>query len=356
MTVQAYGLTPYRIGKFKGEILEHASAQECLSKGGRQVRFAKNNSDTYVALRWLPYGGTAAEPNKFFPSTGTNVDRSAAIVQAHQTAEGITPPPESITPQSITVVMQQYSALYGWTDKTADFAEDDIPGGMKEQLGERITFINEMKIYGDLKACTNQYFGGTGTSRSTVDGGLSLQLVRKMVLSLQANHARQVNSLLQSGADYGTSGLPGGFDVYVSTDLEPDVRDIPNFIPRERYAAAGKGEPRENELGAIERFRFLTSPDFVPILGGGASVGSTGLASTGGAIDVYQFIVTAKDAWSQVAVRGKDAVDVTFLPTGMKSKADVFGQRGYAGAIWWKAVMIENAGWMQVGNVGRKAL
>lgn len=353
MTTSTYALTPYRYGKFKGETLAHAAAMECLSRGGEQIRFNKNNSDTYVARRWLPFGGTAAEPNKFFPSTGTNIDRGNVILQAHQVTEGITPPPDVITPQDVTVVTQQYAALYGWTDKVADLSEDPIPEKMKEQLGERITFINEMKVYGELKQCTNQYYGGSGTSRATVDGGLTLGMIRRMVVSLQANHAKMVNTVLKSGPDYGTSGLPAGYDVYVSTDLEPDVRDIPGFIGIERYADYGK-VAREQELGSVERFRFITSPDFVPILGGGAAVGATGLASTGGAIDVYQFIVTAKDAWSQIAVRGLDAVKMTFLPAGEQTKSDPFGQRGYAGAIWWKAVMIQNPGWMQVGNVGRK--
>jgi hypothetical protein len=40
----------------------------------------------------------------------------------------------------------------------------------------------------------------------------------------------------------------------------------------------------------------------------------------------------------------------------MKSKPDPFGQRGYAGAIWWKAVMVENPGWVAVGEVGIPAL
>ena len=89
----------------------------------------------------------------------------------------------------------------------------------------------------------------------------------------------------------------------------------------------------------------------------GAAVGSTGLSSTGGSnIDVYQFIVLAEDAFSQVAVRGLDSLSPTFLPPGEKSKSDPHGQRGYAGTIWWKAVLIENNGWMAVGNVGVRVL
>ena len=62
------------------------------------------------------------------------------------------------------------------------------------------------------------------------------------------------------------------------------------------------------------------------------------------------------DAWSQIAVRGISALDPTFPAAWAKSKSDPHGQRGYAGTIWWKAVMIENNGWMAVGNVGRKNL
>ena len=69
-------------------------------------------------------------------------------------------------------------------------------------------------------------------------------------------------------------------------------------------------------------------------------------------VDVYTFIITGKEAWSQIAVREKQSMDPTLLLPGEKSKSDPFGQRGYAGTIWWKAVMVENNGWFAVGNVG----
>ena len=353
MTMQSFGLTQGRINKFKGEILKHAVPQECLSRAGRQVKFAKNNSDTYVARRWIPYGGTSTQPNQFFGTT-TAVDRGNLLLQAHQTSEGVTPTPESITPMDVTTVMQQYSCLYGWTDKTADLYEDDIPAAMKEQIGNRVTLVNEMINFGALKAGTNQFYGGSGTSRATVNGGMTLNMVRKMAKSLMANHGKMVTKVLKASNNYGTDAMAGGYLVYCHTDLEPDIRDLPGFIPAEKYAS---GTPMANELGKVERFRFITSPEFVSILDGGAAVGSTGLASNlGTSIDVYQFIVTADDAWSQIAVRGLDSLDVSFLPTGQKSKTDPFGQRGYAGAMWWKASTVENQGWLAIGNVGVKAL
>ena len=355
MTMQNFTLSAGRLNKFKGQILKHAVPLEVLSKGGRQVQMPKNNSDTYVARRWLPYGATATDANtinRFFQN-GTG-DRGNVIVQAHLTQEGVTPTPDSITPQDVTVVMQQYSCLYGFTDKTYDLYEDDIPQAMIEQVGERVTFVNELIIYGALKACTNQYYGGSGTSRATVNGGLTIGLLRKIAKNLQANHGRPVNKVLKASGMFGTDAVAEGFTVYCHTDLEPDIRDLPNFTPAEKYAS---GTPMPNEIGKCERFRFITAPDLPAIQDGGAAIGATNLYSTTGtSIDVYQFIVTAADAWSQIAVRGLDSLDPTYMPPQQKSKSDPFGQRGYAGTIWWKAVMIENNGWLAVGNVGVKNL
>ncbi len=355
MTMQTFSLTGARLGKFKGNILKHAVPVEVLGRAGRQVSMPKNMSDTYAARRWLPYGATATSANTSnrFYQDGTG-DRGNAVVQAHLTQEGVTPTPDSITPQDVTVVIQQYSCLYGFTDKTYDLYEDDIPKAMTEQIGERVTFVNEMIIYGALKAGTNAYFGGTGTTRATVNGALTLGLLRKIAKNLQANHGRPMNRMLAASQNFGTDAVAEGFTVYCHTDLEPDIRDLPNFTPAEKYAS---GKPMPNEIGKCERFRFITSPDLPAFQDAGAAVGSTGCYSTTGtSIDVYAFIVCAQDAWSQIAVRGVSSLDPTFLPPGEKSKSDPLGQRGYAGTSWWKAVMIENQGWMAVGNVGVKNL
>ena len=176
--MQGYALTPGRLSKFKGEILSHAVPAEVLGKEGRQVKMPKNMSDTYVARRFLPFGATATSPNTFFPAaTG---DRTGAVVQAHLTTEGVTPPPETIVPQDLQVVVQQYSCLYGFTDKTFDLHEDDIPKEMIRQVGERVTLVNELILWGVVRSSTNQFFGGTGTSVATVNGPMTLGMLRKI--------------------------------------------------------------------------------------------------------------------------------------------------------------------------------
>lgn len=353
MAMQQYGLTAFRLGKFKGNTLKIASTREVLGKNGRQVEFPQGNSDTYVARRWIPYGATSGNPNVFFQNNtaGTgSTDRGNQVVAAHYTAEGVTSAPDQLTPQDVTVVMQQYNCLYGFTDKMARLSEDNIVAAMEKQIGQRVALVNEMEVFGKLKACTNVFYGGTGTSRATTNGALTLPMVRKITKSLMANHGEMVSEMLEAGKNYATAPVEAGYFVYGHTDLAPSIRDMPGFISTKEYAS---GSPMPYEEGSVERFRFILTPEFVPIQDGGASVASTpGFQSNlGTSNDVYQVIVTAADAWSQVSVRGSDAMKSSLIMPGEISKSDPHGQRGYAGAIWWKASLIENNGWMAVANV-----
>lgn len=356
MTFQTYALQQARIGKFKGKILKRAIPREIFARGGRQEQLPRNNSDTYVARRWLPYGATSTDANSInrFVQPGAG-DRTAAVVQAHLTSEGVTPNPDSITPQDITVVMQQYSCLYGFTDKTYKFYEDNIPSEMAKQVADRMVLVNEYIIYGALRGSTNQFYGGTGTSRSTVNGAMTLPLLRRVATGLVGNHAMPVTKMLKPTAMYGTTAVFDAFNVYVPYQLEGDCRDLPNFTPVEQYSDPSQAQP--NEIGKCERFRFIIHPDIVAIQDSGASVASTGgqfTSTSGTSIDVFQPIVVAEDAFSQISLRGEDSTKPVLMLPEETSKADPLGQRGYSGASWWKAVMVENPGWMAVLNVAMR--
>lgn len=349
--MQAYATQSARIGRYKGQFLKHAIPVELLSRDGRHIDFPANNSDTYVARRCLPFGATATNANTMnrFYTDGTG-DRGNVVVQAHQTQEGITGDPDSISFVDVSVTLVQYDCLYGFTDKTFKLYEDDVPAEMQKQVGERITWVNELIIYGALRQCTNVYYGGSGTSIATVDGTITLNMIRKVTKNLDANHARMVNQQLAPSKDFATAPVEAGFNVYAHTNLNPDIRSLDGFIHIKEYAS---GKPRPHELGAAEDFRFFTTPDLPELQDAGAAVGVTGLTSTNGVnIDVYPVLVIGADAWSHVAVRGLNSIDPTYLPPGKKDKADPQGQRGYAGAKWWKAVMLENHGWMAVLYVG----
>lgn len=346
MAIQNYSTVTARIGKLKGEILAHAMPVEILGITGAQKQMPKNQSDTVVFRRYLPYGGT---DNKWI--TGANVGTFAS---SHVTTEGVTPSADTIAATDITVQLLQYHVLYSVTDKTVDLYEDDVPAEMKKQTGERIGLVREMVRYGALKACTNLFYAG-GSSLATVDETLTLNFLRKIARTLLANHCKQITSILAPSPNYATAPVEAGFLVFVHTDMEPAIRDLAGF---KHVAEYGQRKPvHEMELGSVERFRFIASPELAATINVGAAVGATGLFSTGGSnIDVYPCIVVGEDAWGQVALRGMDSLDVTYLPPGQKDKNDPLGQRGYIGAKTYMAASVLNNGWMAVAHAGTPSL
>jgi N4-gp56 family major capsid protein len=347
MAQQTYLSPQGRINKLKGEIIAHAVPVEVLGITGMQKKMPKNVGATVTFRRWLPYGATVSSPNSW-----------AAIqpgALAHLTTEGVTPPAETLTPQDFEATLQQYSCLYGVTDKNVDLYEDDVPSEMKKQTGERMGMVREMVRYGVLRGCTNKFFGGTGTTRGTVNGRVTLPLLRKITRSLKLNHAKRITSVLAAGPNFATSSVEAGYLVFASTDCENDIRDLPNFKETSEYAQ--RRTINEHELGSCENFRFILSPELVGYADSGAAVGSTGLYSTTGSnIDVYPMIIAGEDAWGQVALRGVDSIDPTWIPPSTKDKNDPLGQRGYVGAKCYFTALVLNQGWMAVAEVGIKAL
>jgi len=344
--MQTYNSNAGRINEVKGEILAHAEPVEVLSLGCTMKPMPKNQGDNITYRRWLPYGAATTNAN--------TINRWSVTAAAHITVEGVTPSADTITPQDVNVQLQQYAALYSYTDKAADLYEDDIPEEMKIQCGERMGLVREMVRFGVMKAATNVFYSG-GTSRATVDQAITLNLLRNIAKTILANHGKMKNRVLKAGPDYDTSAIEAGFLVFGHTDIEPDVRDLEGFVPTAKYAQ--RSVINEYELGSVERFRFIVSPELAPYIDSGASVGSTGLVSTGASqVDVYPLIICGSDATYDVALKGSKSLDLSVIPHTQKDKADILGQRGYVGAKFWAAALVTNNGWMAVAEVGVTAL
>lgn len=331
-----------RIGKIKGEILAHAVGCEVLGITGQQRAMPRNMGDTVIFRRYLPYGATA----------GTNTrNRPVVDAAAHELVEGVTPAADTLVPEDISVPIKEFGFLYELTNRVADLYEDDVPAEMKKQCGERIGLLREMIRYGAVKACTNVFYAGSASSRATVASKITLTALRKASRNLQANHAKRVTGILAPSVNISTTPVEAAYLVFVHSDAEADVRDLAGFTPVAEYGSRKVVSPYE--LGSVENFRFITSPELAPYLAGGAAVGSTGLSSVGGAnADVYPFIITGEDAWGQLTLRGKEAIDPTYIQPGQKDKSDPLGQRGYVGAKFYMNCMILNDGWMAIIEAG----
>lgn len=342
MAQQMYSSPAGRINEILGEILAHAEPVEVLSLGVTMKKVPKNKGDTITYRRWLPYGGATTNAN--------TINRWSVDHLAHLVQEGVTPAADTLTPQDVSTTLQQYAAIYSYTDKTAELYEDDVPEEAKLQCGERMGLVREMVRYGEMKACTNVIYAG-GTSRATTDEAVSLNVIRRMAKTLKANHAKLKSRILGPGPDYDTAAVEAAYHVFVHTDAEPDIRDLPDFTITAKYANRNPISPYE--LGSVENYRFICSPELTAYADSGASVGTTGLVSTSDSqIDVYPFIVCGQDATYDVALRGIDSMKVNHIPHTQTDKADILGQRGFVTSACWSAVLNVNNGWMGVIEAG----
>lgn len=365
MAIQNMATQAARIGKWKGEILARAIPCEVLQLAGEQKQMPKNVSDTVVYRRWVPYNATVSNgttglgQNILIPTGGAVVETDISNrVDTHITnntlAEGTTPTPDSMVAFDVTAVLKQYGCLYSYTDKVADLYEDGISDAMKTQVAERMALIRELELYSKVRANTNRFYGGAGTTLVTVNGKITAKLLRKMSRSLAINHAKRITSILAPSPNIGTKPIEAAYLVFCSSDIEADLRDTTNFPGYTPVAAYGSRKPmHDNEIGSFENFRFIASPELVPFQNAGALIGATGCLSTGGTnIDVYPLIVTGQEAYGTVALRGSKSFDLSVIPVGNKDSADPLGQRGYVGAKFYGVSVLLNQQWQATALVG----
>lgn len=333
--MQTYSLVPSRnLIMAEREMLKHAMPIKVLSTFGSQKQLPQNKTDTVVFRRALPIdAGTNGAPN---------VTASNYLMQ-----EGVTPGARTISYQDVQVTVQQYGVLMKLSSKAEAMYEDDIPGDMVKLVGEHMASIEELISYGVVRGGTNVVYAN-GSSRSAVNTTISLNKLRQAARQLESAFAQLVTEKLAASVNYGTSAVEPSYLVFIHTDMEADFRNISTFVPVARY---GSQKPvHEREIGAIERFRIVTSPYFKPFLAAGGSITAGTFLSNGGTsgttADVYPIMVVAQEAWGQVALKGMGSVQPIYLPAKQITHANPMGQFGYVGANFYKNAVRLNENWM----------
>lgn len=353
MTTQALATTTARIGRLKGEILKHVMPIEVLGKFGTKKPMPKNMSETVVFRRWLPKGGAT--------TNATTINTWSVDPAAHQLTEGETPNGEALVAQDITATLVEYGFIYRWTNRTEDLYEDDVPAEFKRLTGERMGLLLEMVRYGQLKAGTNVFRSGNVASRSLVTALVSANLLRNVARSLMKNRAMRTTSILSASPNIGTQPIESAWVVACHSDLVADLRGLSGFIHISEY---GSRKPmHDNELGSWEEFRFIYSPELAPYLNAGTTASANtrlaaGVANSAGSelVDVYPMIVLSPECFGDVALRGKDAMNVAAFPASQRTKDDPLGQRGSISAQTYFTCVRLNEGHMAVVEVAASNL
>lgn len=266
-------------------------------------------------------------------------------------AEGVAPAGQSLIVTDVQCTLEQYADAVSFTDVIQDTIEDNTLDDMTKLMSQQAAETKETVRFNVLKAGTNVFYGGTGTTRATVNGTITRGLLRKVYRSLRKNRAATITEIVAATAKIGTEPVGASYFAVCHPDMDADIKDITGFTPVEKYADSSKALP--GEIGKAENFRFITSDLFTPFLSAGAS-GSTYLTagSTGtGAADVYPILVFGKDAYAIVPMQGKNAVKIAVVnPT--PSVSDPCGQKGWVSWKMYDGCIVLNDLWMARIEVG----
>lgn len=348
--MQNYSTVPSRnLIQAEREMLAHAEPIKVISTFGSQKAVPQRKTDTVVFRRALPIDA--------------DVTSKAPVVTAgdYLLQEGTTPNARSIVYQDVQATVQQYGVLMKLSSKAEALYEDDIPKDMVALVGEHMGTIEELISYGVVRGGTNVVYAN-GSARASVASVINLPRLRQCARAIESAHGKKVTAKLATGPNFGTVAVSASYLVFVHTDLESDVRNLPGFKEIVDY---GQAKPvHDREFGAVESYRFISSPYFRPfLLAATAATGTAsgtvlanGAANAGNAPDVYPVVVVANDAWGQVALKGMDAIDPVYLPAKVKSHANPLGQFGYVGAQFWKTAVRLNENWMVRLEVAASAL
>ena len=333
--MQAYSTVPQRVlVKAATKMLKEVQNIEVLGQFGTTEQQPLNETDTIVWRRLNPWNmGANGAPN---------ID-----VNGFRLQEGVNPDANSISYTDVSTTLQHYGLLFKFSSKVKLMYADDVSGDMVRLTAKTLAEVAELIRYGVLKGGTVVDYAN-GSTRVGINSPINLNMLRRIARTLENARATRVTSMLAPGAKYDTKAIEPGYIVFVHTDMIADIRDLPDFTRVERYGTSQKIHPRE--IGAVEEFRFISSPLFRPFEAAGAAVGSTGMKSVGATnIDVYPFIVIGEDAFGHVALKGHSAIRPV-VHEATPSKADPLGQFGYVGANFYTSTVRLNENWMARGE------
>ena len=266
--------------------------------------------------------------------------------------EGVTPSAKKLTATDVTATLNQYGDIVTITDVVMDTHEDPVLQEAIEVLGEQAAQTIEEMRFNILKAGTNVLYANSVAGRANVVAVISLADQRRATRTLKRQNARRITSVVRSTPNYGTESVAPSFIGLVHPDLEGDIRNLPGFVPTEKY---GQMSPFESEIGKVEDVRYISSTVFEPWADAGGVAGS--MLSTGGAnADVYPVLYIGANAYGIVPLKGKNAITPSVINPNKPSSADPLGQRGFAGWKCYQTAVILNDMWMAVGKVAVTAL
>lgn len=328
-----YGdITPRTAAYVVRDLLKRAMPYMPIERFGQMYPIPQNNTKTAKFRRYFLVGATG--------SAGAGVAGQPYYVPLATTplVEGVTPTGSRLTYADYTVQLAQYGDFITITDVVEDTHEDPVLQEATQIMAEQASLTIETVRFNILKAGTNVFYAN-GSQRTDVNTTITLAKQRSATTALTRQNAKPITQILKSTPDFRTEPVEAAFIGLVHPDLETDIRNMTGFIPTKQY---GTVTPWENEIGAVERVRYLTSTVFAPWADAGDTKGLM-RSTTGVKADVYPILYVARDAYGIVPLRGKDSL-TPMVVNPKPAAGDPLGQRGTVGwKAWQSAVILQDA-------------
>ncbi|MHB0965282.1 MAG: N4-gp56 family major capsid protein [Bellilinea sp.] len=345
MSTMTYGdLTPRMVAFSVAKFLARAAPMLNLEKFGQTPTVIPTRSTkTAKFRRYFLQGALGAAGDGNPANSFTNVLSLTPLT------EGVTPAGKRLTFHDYTVTLVQLGDYVPLTDVIDMTHEDNVLAQMIEVMAESAAQTLETFRYNVLKAGTNVFYAN-GTTRVAVNTPITLDLQRQVTTGLTRQNAKPITQVVKSAVLFRTEPVEAAFIGLVHPDLETDIRKMSGFIPTKQY---GTVTPWENEIGAVERVRYLTSTIYAPFADAGGAKGA--MRSTSGTnADVYPILYLGRDAYGIVSLKGDQAI-TPMVVNPKPAAGDPLGQRG---TVAWKtmtAIAILMDAWLARAEVAATA-
>ena len=311
------------------DLLKRAMPYMVIEKFGQAFVIPLHNTKTAKFRRYYLTGATGAAGN------GNPAQAFFTPLALTPLLEGVTPTGNKLSSSDYTVQLNQYGDFVVITDVVEDTHEDPILQEATGIMAEQAAMTVETIRFNILKAGTNVFYANGG-ARTAVNTPITTAIQRQITTSILRQNGKMITSVVKSTPDYRTEPVEAAFIALHHPDMETDIRSMTGFIPTKQYGAT---TPYENETGAVERVRYLSSTIVAPWPDIG---GAKGLmrSTTGTLADVYPVLFIARDAYGTVVLKGKDALTPIVHNPGSSGSSDPLNQRGTVGWKAWQAAVI----------------